>query len=130
MWWKSYLGLPFSDKGRDRQGVDCWGLVRLIYSEQLQIELPSLADNYRDTDDRETLSALVEAEKGAKWIAAEKPKPYDVVILTMMGLPTHVGVVVNSRQMLHCLKGANTVLEDFTGLKWRHRVKGFVRWET
>lgn len=129
MWWNAYIGTPFAEKGRDKSGLDCWGLVRLVYAEHLQIDLPSYAERYRDTNDRETLNALVEAEKNCKWVAVDKPKPYDVVILTMLGLPTHVGVVVNSRQMLHCLKGSNTVLEDFTSLKWRHRVKGFLRWE-
>lgn len=129
MWWQGYIGTPFSEKGRDHSGLDCWGLVRLVYAEKLGVDLPSYAENYRDSNDREVLTALVEAEKKSRWLAVEKPKPYDVIILTMMGLPTHVGVVVNSRQMLHILKGTNAVLEDFTGLKWRNRVKGFARWE-
>lgn len=29
-WWNEYVGLPFADKGRTREGCDCWGLVRLV----------------------------------------------------------------------------------------------------
>lgn len=128
MWWTEYVGIPFVEKGRDRGGVDCWGLVNLIYREKLGIELPSYAENYRDTNDRAALQALVEAEKAAKWVAVEKPKPYDAVVLTMLGMPTHVGIMVDDRHMLHCMRGTNTVREDITGLRWRHRVKGFARW--
>lgn len=130
MWWGQYVGIPFADKGRDREACDCWGLVRLIYEEQLGVNLPSYADDYANSDDREILHALIEAEKDAKWVEVKEPKPYDVIVMNMMGLPTHVGIVLNNRLMLHCMRGMNAVVEDFTNLKWRNRVKGFARWNS
>lgn len=127
MWWQKYIGIPFAEKGRDIKGVDCWGLVRMVYKNELGIELPSYDREYVDSTDREVLARLVHAEDEKLWHHPEKPKPFDVIIITMLGMPTHVGIVIDGGRMLHCLKGADTVCERFNGLKWSKKVQGFAR---
>lgn len=39
-WWSSWTGLRFADRGRSVQGVDCWGLVVLIYASHVGVSLP------------------------------------------------------------------------------------------
>lgn len=130
VWWEKYIGIPFAEKGRDLSGVDCWGLVRLVYKEQLGIDLPSYDREYADSNDREVLARLVNAEEEKLWHHPEKPQPFDVIIINMLGMPTHVGIVIDSSKMLHCLKGADTVCERFNGLKWSKKVQGFARWNS
>ena len=42
-WAGQYVGIPYIDYGRDQIGADCWGLVRLILTEQCGLELPENA---------------------------------------------------------------------------------------
>ena len=39
-WLNNYIGLPYAFGGRDRKGVDCYGLIRLIFENEYQIQLP------------------------------------------------------------------------------------------
>lgn len=127
-WYAKYMNIPFKDKGRDEQGADCWGLVRLIYKNELGIELDDYSDSYFDTNDREVLAKIVSSEKNQNWITPESPKEFDVVILNMRGIPIHVGIITKQNHMIHCAKGINTVHEHYGTSKWKHKVMGFARW--
>lgn len=130
-WWNRYvaeLKVPFKDKGRDELGCDCWGLVCLIYKEQLGIDLPSYLECYETTKDKEVLGILIADERAAKWSEPETPEPFDVIILKMRGVPMHVGLVTKSGHMIHCARGIGTVHEPFTSSKWKNNVIGYARY--
>lgn len=62
IWAGRYIGLPFAEHGRDRSGIDCWGLVRLALLEQFSISVPSLAHEYRRTADAARIEGLMARE--------------------------------------------------------------------
>ena len=39
-WLNRYIGKPYKYGGRDVTGLDCYGLVKLIYKEQYNQNLP------------------------------------------------------------------------------------------
>jgi hypothetical protein len=41
IWVGHYLGLPYKSNGRCREGLDSWGLVRLVLAEQYGLAIPS-----------------------------------------------------------------------------------------
>jgi len=41
-WSTHYIGLPYLIGGRTKEGLDCWGLLRLFYLEQKATLLPEL----------------------------------------------------------------------------------------
>ena len=128
-WTNDYIRIPFLDRGRTRAGADCWGLICILFSEMLNIELPRL-DQYENTKDeyRPMMDAIVRAERiGWLDIPAGEEKPFDVIVLKLAGLPVHVGVVVRPGVMIHCLRGAGTVVEDYRSRKWKNQVEGFCR---
>jgi cell wall-associated NlpC family hydrolase len=130
-WAGRYIGLPFKDHGRDRAGLDCWGLVRLVMSEQFGLALPSLATEYQRTTQVEKISALIERE-ALKWksVAAGEEACGDVVVMRVRGKPMHVGFVLGDGQMLHIELGINSVIENYKGLRWAERISGIYRFKS
>lgn len=128
-WAGKYIGLPFREHGRDRNGVDCWGLVRIVLEEEFGIILPCYATHYRDTKQAGKISQIVGEEK--QWWASVPPgqeQPGDVVLIRMRGQPTHVGVVIGDNAMLHVAQGIDSAIENYTRISWKDRVTGFYRY--
>ena len=130
-WAGHYIGLPFRDHGRDRLGLDCWGLVRLVLAEQFGIALPSYAHEYQRTTQAEKIGALIGRE-ACKWrpVTAGSEECGDAIVLRVRGMPMHVGLVVGDQQMLHIEQGINSVIERYNGPRWADRVAGFYRYRS
>ena len=128
-WAGHYIGLPFSEHGRCRAGLDCWGLVRLVFSEQLGVALPSFAGEYRRTSDAAQIGALVARETPA-WaeVAPGAEILGDVIVLRMKGAPMHVGIVLGDGRMLHVEQGIDSAIENYRGPRWQERLHGFYRY--
>lgn len=131
-WAQEYRKIPFLEKGRDEKGVDCWGLVRLIYKIEKSIELPSYAELYEDTEQADVISRLIEQEKKIHWLEFPKditPEPFDVIILRMRNRPMHVGIVIDQDDMIHCVDKVGVAVESYRRMKWKDNVLGFARWK-
>ena len=127
-WTNDYIDIPFLDRGRTRDGLDCWGLVWLVYSEKLGIELPNLSGRYESASDRDKANELVAEERvGSVWSFVEVPIVGDVALLNILGNDSHIGIAINSRQMLHIMQGANCCIQDLTRPSWSRRLSGFCR---
>ncbi len=129
-WAGHYIGLPFQDHGRDRSGLDCWGLVRLALAEQAGLALPSYIKAYQRSTQVEKISALIDRES-KKWQAVPPGGEAcgDVIVLRVRGKPMHVGLVLGDQQMLHIECGINSVIERYTGPRWAERISGFYRYK-
>ena len=123
-----YVGLPFAPRGRTREGVDCWGLVVLVYRQILWLDLPSYDDRYTTLDSAERVdrAAIIAGERGA-WYEVEAPQAFDVVLFTLGELAAHVGLVVDDGRMLHIQRGACSVIERYDTPKWQPRLAGCFR---
>ncbi len=135
-WAESYLNIPYTPHGRDRAGVDCYGLVCVVYREQLGVELPSYVEGYATENDREEILRLIQGAVGSSWqdVPVAEAKPYDGVLIRISGQATHCGVVVSPPWFLHAIKRTNgapgrTWLERWDSLLWRTRLLGIVRWQ-
>jgi len=130
IWAGHYIGLPFREHGRDRSGLDCWGLVRLVLAEQFNIALPSYAEEYSRTTEAAKIGALITREtQNWKIVPAGQEACGDAIVLRVRGRPMHVGLVLGDRLMLHVEKGVDSVIERYAGPQWADRVAGFYRYK-
>ena len=126
-WVADYIGSPYLEHGRDRAGCDCWGLVRLVLSEQWGKVLPDLGSDYGAVEASITqrlisqTSALIEAEKVADY------QPGDIVVLRVLGVPSHVGVIVGRWHFLHVQRGTDSAISRLDSSANAHRIEGVYR---
>lgn len=130
-WWNDYIGLPFLKNGRDRAGLDCWGLARLAYLDNLGIDLPSFGGCYELVN-----AGIVEQERlrddviqGWSEVTGEAYLPFDLIICTLGSNPFHCGLITRPGEMLHIMAGCDAVVETYTGRGWQRRLEGVYRYE-
>lgn len=133
-WAAKYVGIPFLDRGRMREGLDCWGLLALVYRERFGIEIPPFDDRYRNSLDLREIARLIGHERegpaGAQWrrVAAKEARAGDGILLLRAGRACHVGIWIAPGLMLHCEDRTDTVIERFDGPQWGRCLEGIYRW--
>lgn len=127
MWSNKYLGIPYKTHGRDLEGIDCWGLVRLIYKNEYNIDLPSFSEHYLE-DDRARSEELINLYKEG-WEQTPHATEGAVVVLKVLGHLSHVGVCIDSTQFIHAQEGSGSSVQSFDSIKWANRVAGFFKYK-
>jgi cell wall-associated NlpC family hydrolase len=119
-WVDGYLRTPYVLGGDGIEGCDCWGLFRLIQSNQFGREIPALPDiDGFDISIDPTLKGsltnmkVVGQERRTHWAEVLEPMEGDAVMMSHSRYPSHVGVWVELRggAVLHCTQGAGVTLQ-------------------
>jgi len=129
-WARDYVGIPFLSKGRTREtGCDCYGLYRLVYTEQRKQFIPDY-DKYYDGADvtEQVIVATSKRFTGSWYTVDDRVRCYDLLVFNIRGFPVHVGIALNNSFMLHTLKGHAAVIEPFNTWRWKNRLEGAYRW--
>jgi cell wall-associated NlpC family hydrolase len=129
-WTRNYVGLPFLRNGRNRDGLDCWGLVHLVYREVLGVNLPFFNDVFADNK-AETYIRIghIMREQREFWSNPSTQKPFDIVHLRTGRHAFHVGIAVDEHQFLHVDEGVDSVIESFRCPLWRNRLDWIYRYK-
>lgn len=127
-WLSRYVGIPFKSQGRDFSGVDCWGLVWLIYKHELGIDLPEYGD-ISATDLAEVAKNITEGYAIEPWVDINRPSEFDVVVMHFYGTRRvgHVGIVTGSNMLLHTERSFDSVSVPQNHMTVRHRIVGYRR---
>jgi cell wall-associated NlpC family hydrolase len=121
-WWTDYIGVPFLDRGRTRNGCDCYGLVHIVYLSELRLALPSYEGTYATVKDAAAVQAAW-ARFSSFWRRIEDPEPFSVALFEFSNGRLHCGVMIDSRRMLHVEEGKDACVQTFEHL--RNQFRGY-----
>ena len=118
-WADQYLGWKYLDKGTTREGIDCLGLLRLYWIEQIQFEIPS----FRDVVARS--AAVRGIAKYFEPVPIAEHRVHDAVVMNTevwdgkrwVLAELHVGVCVAPRLVLHAQEGFLTQIDEMRTLR-------------
>lgn len=125
-WTARYVGLPYRRFGRDRAGVDCWGLARLPLVELKGIALP-LWDTV-DPEDMQARCDAFETTRGdGSWLSVPESEAREFDFVRMNTLieidgrkyrrPVHIGLMAPRRHVLHIRRRDTSQLEPIDSLR-------------
>lgn len=125
------LGIPWTARGRDITGFDCYGLISYCYKQFLDIHLPEFEYIVEDTESKVT--TVRNAKFSQSFICVASPEPMDIVLLNYFGSPTHVALYLGEGYILHVSSREATYrsrLTDMDGLRTiESRIEGYYRWQ-
>ena len=125
-WVNKYVGIPFVSGGRDENGCDCYGLIRLILKNEYGADLPVLSGSYTNAlDAAETKKLFLEKVPLLTGGRIEKPQAGAVALLRSRGLLCHVGLYAGDDYIIHARSGCGAVLERVTSPSISARVVGW-----
>ena len=107
-WINDYIGLPYKWGGREWDGLDCYGLVKLVYREEYGIILPDWATDAIDLKERDGLIAAVVC--GGNWEPVDEPGDRAFAVCYRHRAAHHLGLHYG-RGILHCADGIGVIYE-------------------
>lgn len=101
---EKYIGLSFKHKGRDFNGVDCYGLLALLLKEEKDIEMPEYEYTFNWCE--EGCNHIKEKmHYFTHWkILKEPSKPLDVILFydsPESKVVSHMGIYIGDNRFIH-----------------------------
>ncbi len=130
--WKKYTNIPYKEFGRDFNGVDCYGLIALIYKEEKNIIIPDyteLAYNKTRYDIKNQEDHILKSI-GIAWVFENKPKTFDVLIFNKGSnckITSHIGLYMGNNKFIHVLENFPSYIERLNNPLWKSRLYGVMR---
>jgi cell wall-associated NlpC family hydrolase len=117
------LGIQYKKNGRDRNGLDCYGLVKLVHLRQGKT-LPE----YDTPDDSNSIISLIET---GKLSCKELPEPKEgcIVLFRIPPYKLHMGVVVGDGKFIHIIENRNVAIERLDHRMWSKLRVGYYEWK-
>jgi cell wall-associated NlpC family hydrolase len=129
-WITEYIGVEYKENGRDcESGVDCWGLIKCIYDNEFNIDLPDYNEKYEKRGKQYKLEENDYSFLESNWrkISMKNKEVGDLLLFDMNDMIFHVGMIVAKHKFIHVHAGIQTVLDEMNNLRWENRIHGLYR---
>ena len=126
-WVQEYIGIPFQSGGRDRRGLDCYGLIRLVLMEQYGCQLPLLDGKYDNALNLYDTSPLFFQQLPILTEKIAGPQERALALLEMHQLPCHLGLFCGGESIIHSRAGVGVVAEKIDSRRLPGKIVGWYR---
>jgi cell wall-associated NlpC family hydrolase len=126
---RRYIGIPYKYKGRDFDGVDCYGLLFLIYKEELGIILPDFiydVDWYKKNENH--ILNNIGTVDGTFWKKIDPPyKIFDAIIVFLASrkIANHIALYIGNNKMIHSYECTSVMTDSIDN----YRIYSGIRYE-
>lgn len=128
---------PKADKFIDYIGrayekpLGCFMLVRDFLFDH-GVDIPNYTDWMRNPDNYSERAHQLQTHllEHAEEVLPAQRQVGDLVVLSIGGIPAHIGLYAGEGLMLHSMDETGAVLERLDSLRWRNRIYGYWRIKT
>ncbi len=135
-WYEKYVGFPYLHLGNDiHEGIDCFNLVRLVYRQELSIDIPYDTSDFCDILDEQWYNKTHDRpfEKGATlrygWEKTDVPEIYGLIIMTIgsTNCANHCSIYVDKNKMLQTMLNHSSWIAPY-GRYYKQYTIGTYKW--
>jgi cell wall-associated NlpC family hydrolase len=121
---RSMVGVPYYHAGRNRNGLDCVGLLLAVAEEvgALTYTPPGYSAGWVDPD-----LLLSEIERFADSVEFGPVQDGDLAIFSIAGNPQHAAILTAAGTMIHAYQTVGKVVEHALAGAWERRLVGVWR---
>ncbi len=128
-----YIGLPYRESGRSIEGVDCFGLIRLIYKEVREIELPGFEEvGYNNKTWHNSKGKDITDNIGSKLLRVNPPYGlYDgIIFYKYIGsrIADHIGMYLGNNKFIHIEENSTSMISRLESTPYEHRIYAALRY--
>lgn len=117
---RSLVGIPYKEKGRDKDGVDCLGL-NLMVSRMLGYEVPDWL--YKDESANRDKEAVRLGKEGLRAVRLDAPVEGCYIEFSCIDR-FHTGVYIGDGKFIHASKADGMVVIERLD-RWSKRIRGY-----